>query len=185
MTEELLKESERKMKNSLEHLHIELGKVRTGRASLSIMEGIKVDYYGTPTPLNQVANMSVPDSHTISIQPWDQSLLQTIERAIQSADLGLTPSNDGKIIRLNIPALTTERRQQLVKVVKKQAEDCRVAIRNVRRDFNDKVKNLEKEHTISKDDLQKSHDRIQKLTDERIQEVDRIEQAKEKDLMES
>ncbi|NIQ02796.1 MAG: ribosome recycling factor [Nitrospinaceae bacterium] len=182
--ENLLKEAEKKMKISLDHLRDDLGRLRTGRASLGILEGVNVEYYGTPTPLNQVATLGVPDSKTITIQPWDTSILKDIEKALLSSDLGLTPNNDGKMLRLTIPPMTQERRQQLVKVVKKNAEDCRVAIRNVRRDINDKIKSLEKKHEISEDDSRKHLDRIQKITDKHIQEVDQIAQAKEKDVLE-
>ncbi len=142
--ENLFADCERKMKNTLDHLRQELSKLRTGSASGAILEGIKIDYYGNPTPLNQVATLGVPDNQTITIQPYDVSILKDLEKAILSSDLGLTPNNDGKIIRLNIPALTGERRQQLVKIVKKYAEEGKVAIRNVRRDFNDKLKTMEK-----------------------------------------
>ena len=183
--DDLLSESERKMKVSVDHMRIELGKVRTGRASLALVEDIKVDYYGDPTPLAQAATLATPDSKTITIAPWDASLLPLIEKAIQTSDLGLNPSNDGKLIRLTIPPLTTERRQQLGKVVKKYAEESKVAIRNVRREFNDKLKAKEKAHEISKDDEKRGHDQIQKVTDKIIEEVDRIIQAKEKDVLEA
>ena len=178
------KDSEHKMKTSIDHLHVELGKVRTGRASVALVEDIKVDYYGNPTPLPQAATLGVPDSKTITIAPWDSSLLPVIEKAIQGSDLGLTPSNDGKIIRLTIPPLTTERRQQLTKVVKKYGEDCKVAIRNIRREFNDKLKAMEKDHSISKDEERAGHDQIQKATDKYVAEVDKIVQGKEKDVLE-
>ena len=183
MTEDLIKESSKKMKLATEHLLIELGRVRTGRASLSLLEGIKMDYYGVPTPLNQVATLGTPDGHTITIQPWDSSVLKLIEKAIQTSDIGLSPSNDGKVIRLSIPSLTTERRQQLVKTIKKYSEECKVAIRNLRREFNDKVKNLEKEHAISQDEHKRIQEKIQKITDQHIAEVDKVVQAKEKDLL--
>ncbi|NIQ00195.1 MAG: ribosome recycling factor [Nitrospinaceae bacterium] len=182
--DDLLKISEQKMKSSIDHLHTELGKVRTGRASVSLVEDIKVDYYGNPTPLPQTSTLGVPDSKTITIAPWDATLVPVIEKAIQASDLGLTPSNDGKVIRLTIPPLTTERRQQLTKVVKKYGEDCKVAIRNIRRDFNDKLKAMEKDHSISKDEERKGHDQIQKITDKYAAEVDSIVQSKEKDVME-
>lgn len=183
MTENLIKETEKKMKHSIDHLVLEMSKVRTGRASLSLLEGVKVDYYGTPTPLNQVATLGTPDSHTITIQPWDTSVLKLIEKAIQTSDIGLSPSNDGKIVRLNIPPLTTERRQQLVKSVKKYAEESKIAIRNVRREFNDKVKSLEKDHAISQDEHKRIQDKIQKMTDQFIAEVDKIAQSREKDIL--
>ncbi len=182
--DDLLKEAERKMGISVEHLRQEFGKVRTGRASLSLVEDIKVDYYGTPTPLNQAATLATPDPRTITIQPWDQSMLGVIEKALQSSDLGLNPSNDGKVIRLTIPPLTEERRKELGKVVRKMGEECKVAVRNVRRDLNDKIKQLEKKHEISEDQGRKGHDQLQKITDKYIEEIDRITQAKEKDILE-
>jgi len=169
---------------SVDHLRAELAKLRTGRASLAILEGIKLDYYGTPTPLSQVATLGVPDSSTITIQPWDVSLLRDIEKAVQTSDLGLNPANDGKLVRLQIPPLTQERRQQIVKVVKKDAEECRVAIRNIRREFNDKIKAGEKKHEISEDESRKLVDQMQKTTDKFIGDVDRIAHAKEKDILE-
>lgn len=184
MIDQLLKESEKKMHAAVHHLQLNLGNVRTGRASLTLVENLKVNYYGTPTPLNQAATLGVPDSHTITIQPWDASIIGDIEKVIQTSDLGLNPANDGKSIRLNIPPLTGERRQQLVKVVKKCAEEGRVAIRNIRREFNDKIKRLEKDHEISEDQSRKGHTDIQKLTDQQIAEVDKIAQAKEKDVLE-
>lgn len=180
----LIKDSERKMKVSIDHLHIELGKVRTGRASVSLVEDLKIDFYGNPTPLTQTATLGVPDSKTITIAPWDTSMLPVIDKAIQGSDLGLTPSNDGKVIRLTIPPLTTDRRQQLTKVVKKYGEDCKVALRNVRREFNDKLKAMEKNHSLSKDEERKGHDSIQKATDKYVAEVDKIVQGKEKDVLE-
>lgn len=182
--DELLKEAERKMKVSLDHLHHEFAKVRTGRASVSLVEDMKIDYYGQPTPLSQAASLGTPDSRTITIQPWDQGLLSAIEKAIQSSDLGLTPANDGKIIRLTIPPLTEERRKDLGKVVRKYAEESKIAIRNVRREINEQYKQLEKKHEISEDDNRKGQEQLQKVTDRLIQEVDKITQGKEKDLME-
>ena len=179
-----IKDSEQKMKASIDHLYVELGKVRTGRASVALVEDLKVDYYGNLTPLAQAATLGVPDSKTITIAPWDSTLIPVIEKAIQSSDLGLTPSNDGKAIRLTIPPLTTDRRQQLTKVVKKYGEDCKIAIRNIRRDFNDKLKAMEKDHSISKDDERKGHEVIQKATDKYVAEVDKIVQGKEKDVLE-
>ena len=149
------------------------------------MEDIKVDYYGNATPLAQAATLGTPDSKTITIAPWDASLMPVIEKAIQASDLGLNPSNDGKMIRLSIPPLTTERRQQLTKVVKKYAEECRVAVRNVRREFNDKIKSMEKNSDISKDEEKKGHDDIQKLTDKFIADIDHLAQAKEKDVLDA
>jgi len=148
--ENLFKDCERKMKISLDHLRQEISKLRTGSANGAMLEGIKIDYYGNTTPLNQVATLGVPDSQTVTIQPYDVSILKDIEKAISASDLDLTPNNDGKIIRLNIPPLTGERRQQLVKIVKKYVEESKVAIRNVRRDFNDKLKTMEKNHEFLK-----------------------------------
>ncbi|UCD10933.1 MAG: ribosome recycling factor [Nitrospinaceae bacterium] len=185
MINDALKESDKKMGYSLDHLREELGKLRTGRASIAILEGLKLDYYGTPTPLNQVATLGTPDSHTLSIQPWDQSILKDIEKLILTSDLGLTPNNDGKLIRLGIPPLTRERREQLVKLVKKRAEECKVAMRNIRRDFNDKVKAAEKNHEISEDESRKVQDEMQKITDQHIKEVDELSHTKEKDVLET
>ena len=184
MIESIYDETRESMGKSVNALKNELKRVRTGRASLSILDGIKVDYYGTLTPLNQMATLAVPESRLITIQPWDVSVIKDIERAILKSDLGLTPSNDGKVIRLTIPPLTTERRQQLTKIVKKYGEDCKVAIRNIRRDFNDKLKAMEKDHTISKDEERGGHDQIQKATDKYVAEVDKIIQGKEKDVLE-
>jgi len=181
--ENLFADCERKMKNSLGHLRQELSKLRTGRASGAILEGIKIDYYGNPTPLNQVATLGVPDNQTITIQPYDVAILKDLEKAILSSDLGLTPNNDGKIIRLNIPALTGERRQQLVKILKKYTEEGKVAIRNVRRDFNDKLKTMEKNHEVSQDDAKKGLEKLQKITDECIKEAEKLSAAKEKDVL--
>jgi len=181
--EELFKDCQRKMEISLDHLRQDLSKLRTGSANAAILDGIKVDYYGTPTPLSQVATLGVPDSQTITIQPWDISILKDLEKAVLASDLGLTPNNDGKVIRLNIPLLTGERRQQLVKVVKKCTEDGKVAIRNVRRDFNEKLKVMEKKHEISEDDSKKGLDKLQKITDECIHEAEKQSEVKEKDIL--
>lgn len=183
MIAEIIQEVEKKMGVSIDHLHHELGKLRTGQASVALLDDLKVDYYGNPTPLSQVATLGTPDSQTLSIQPWEVSVLKEIEKAIQASDLGLTPNNDGKSIRLTIPPLTNERRQQLVKLVKKYAEECKVAIRNVRKHMNDKLKKSEKNHEISEDESHKGVDDIQKITDKFVAEVDKISQAKEKDMM--
>jgi len=183
--DDLKKISDEKMQHSLDHFREELGKLRTGQANLALLDGIKVDYYGNKTPLNQAATLSAPDTQTLTIQPWDTSLLKEIEKAIVNSDIGITPSNDGKMVRLNIPPLTSDRRKQLVKVVKKYEEDCKVAIRNVRREFNDKVKAAEKKHEVSEDDSRKAHDEIQKLTDKHTASAGKLAQAKEKDLLET
>ena len=181
--EHLFEDCERKMKNSLSHLRQELSRLRTGTANGAILEGIKIDYYGNPTPLNQVATLGVPDSQTITIQPYDVSVLKDVEKAILASDLGLTPNNDGKLIRLNIPPLTGERRQQLVKVLKKYTEEGKIAIRNVRRDFNDKLKTMEKKHEVSEDAGKKGLEKLQKITEECIKEAEKLSEAKEKDIL--
>ena len=179
----MLDECKKDMQIRFSNLEKDLTRVRTGRASTSLLDGVRVDYYGTPTPLNQLATVGVPDSQTITIQPYDISILKALEKAILASDLGLTPNNDGKMIRLNIPPLTGERRQQLVKVLKKYVEDNKVAIRNVRRDFNDKLKTMEKKHEISEDDAKKGLDKLQKITDECIMETEKLSAAKEKDIL--
>lgn len=183
MIEELFASSQKKMDVSLDHLRADLSKLRTGQASLSILDGVRVDFYGTPTPLSQVGTMGV-EGQSLTIQPWDASILKDIEKAIQNSGLGLNPANDGKMIRLVIPPLTTERRQQLVKVLKTNAEDCKVAIRNIRREFNDKIKASEKQHEVSEDDSRKAQEKMQKATDGHIAKADQIAQAKEKDILE-
>ncbi len=172
------------MGKSLDSFRRELGKIRTGRASLTILDGIAIFYYGQSTPLNQVATLTVPDSRTIAIQPWDSQVIPLIEKSIASTSLGLNPVNDGKIIRLPIPPLTEERRKELVKTVKRMAEDARVAVRNVRREFMDKVKGIEKNKEISEDELKRFQEEIQKVTDSFVKEVDTILQEKEKEILE-
>ncbi len=172
------------MQTSIEALKKKFASVRTGRASLSLLDGLSVDYYGTPTPLQQVASLSLPDSRQIAIQPWEQKLIPEIEKAIMKSDLGLTPMNDGKLIRINIPALNEERRKQLVKVVRKEAEDAKVAVRNIRRDVNEDLKKLEKEKHVSEDEIKKEHDEVQKITDSFVKKVDELLEHKEKEIME-
>ncbi len=184
MEKELKRKAVEKMDHSIEALKKEFASVRTGRASLALLDGIKVDYYGTPTPLQQVASLSVPESRQIAIQPWNQKIISDIEKAIMKSDLGLTPTNDGKVIRINIPSLTEERRKQLVKVVRKNSEDAKVAIRNIRRDVNDEIKKLEKEKHLSEDDTKNSLDEIQKFTDSYVKKIDEILMHKEKEIME-
>ena len=157
-----------RMDTTLDVLRKEFASLRTGRASLSLLDGIKVDYYGSLTPMNQVATLAVPESRLITIQPWDPQAIEAIEKAILSSGLGLMPSNDGKIIRLPIPSLTEERRKELVKLAKKMSEDLRVAVRNIRRDINEEVKKIEKEKKISEDESHKAHEDIQKTTDQYI-----------------
>jgi len=175
---------EKKMNASLDAFRKELNSIRTGRASLSILDGIIVQYYGVPTPLNQVATLSVPESRLITIQPWDGSVIGEVEKAILKSDLGLTPANDGRTVKIPIPPLTEERRKQLVRVVKKMGEDCKVAIRNVRREGNDDLKNLEKDKALSEDELRRAQDQVQKLTDRFISMAEQVTTQKEKEVME-
>jgi len=185
MLESIYKETKKNMGKSIAALKKDLNKVRTGRASLSLLDGIFVNYYGTRTPINQMASLSVPESRLIIIQPWDVSVIKEIEKAIFKSDLGLTPSNDGKIIRISIPALTEERRKELVKIVRKICEDYKVAVRNIRRDSNELIKGLKTDGDISEDDAFKAHDRIQKITDEQIKFInDDIFKEKEKEIIE-
>jgi ribosome recycling factor len=185
MLSEQKKKAEEKMSKALEVLRKEFASLRTGRASLGMLDGIIVDYHGTPTPLNQVANLAVPDPRQITIQPWEAKILGEIEKAILKSDVGLTPSNDGKIIRLTIPQLTEERRQQIVKHAKKLAEDTRVAVRNIRRDVNDEIKkkSKDKETHISEDETKKLQDDIQKTTDAYIKKIDEFLVHKEREIM--
>ncbi len=184
MLDDVYQEVEHKMERSLDALRRDLSRIRTGRASLALLDGIKIDYYGTPTPLNQVATLAVPESRLITIQPWDKSQLATVEKAIMSSDLGLTPTNDGALIRLSIPALTAERRKELVKQVKKMGEDSKIALRNVRRDGNETLKSFEKDKLVSEDDMRRGQEQVQKITDRFIASVDDILQTKEHEVME-
>ncbi len=183
MIDEICRETETKMEKPIEALKRELAAVRTGRASVSLLDHVRVNYYGTLTPLRQLATISVPETRLIVIQPWDKSLIDVIEKSILKSDLGLTPSNDGKFIRLVIPPLTEERRRELVKVVRKMAEEGKVAIRSLRREANEKLKKLENEGSISEDDEKKTEDRIQKITDKYIEMVDNILKIKEEEIM--
>jgi len=173
-----------RMEKALSDLQHEMASIRTGRASLGILDHIRVDYYGTPSPLNQIANLHVPEPALITIQPWDVSQIGPIEKSIRASDLGLNPSNDGKVIRLPIPPLTEERRKELVKKLHVIAEDHRVAIRNVRRDGNEAVKKLLKDKKITEDDDKRAHDEIQKLTDAHMVKVDQAAKVKEKEILE-
>jgi ribosome recycling factor len=184
MKELIFEELKEAMEKAIGALEKSLSKVRTGRASLSLLEGIRVEYYGTPTPLNQVASLSIPESRLIVISPWDSTVLGAIEKAIQKSDLGLMPNNDGKLIRLAIPTLTEERRKELVKVVRKMAEECKVKQRNSRRDANEQLKGLKKDNEISEDELYGLQEEVQKLTDRAIEKTDQILAAKEKEIME-
>jgi ribosome recycling factor len=172
------------MQGAVEALAREFAGVRTGRASTALLEGIRVDYYNTPTPVTQVASLSVPDPRTILVQPWDASVLPKLERAIQKSDLGVTPTNDGKVIRLAIPPLNEERRKQLARSVGKHAEDGRVAVRNVRREAKDKLRALARDKKISEDDEKRSEAELQKLTDRFIQRVDELLKKKEQEILE-
>jgi ribosome recycling factor len=184
MEQELKRKTTDRMARAVEVLKKEFGSIRTGRASLSLLDEIMVNYYETPTPLQQLASLSIPESRQMAIQPWDPKVISEIEKAILKSDLGLTPMNDGKIIRINIPPLTEERRKQLVKTVKKKAEEAKVAVRNIRRDANEELKKLEKEKHISEDVVKKSQDEIQKITDFYITKVDEVLANKEKEIME-
>jgi ribosome recycling factor len=173
-----------KMEATIEVFKKELTSIRTGRASLALLDGITVDYYGNQMPLNQVATLSVPEPRLITIQPWEQKIIPEIEKAIMKSDLGLTPTNDGKTIRLAIPPLTEERRKELVKVVKKRAEESRVALRNIRRDILDEIKKLQKEKNLSEDEVKRWNEEVQKITDTYIKKVDELLSHKEKEIME-
>jgi ribosome recycling factor len=172
------------MEKSLDSLKRDFSKVRTGRASISLLDGIKVDYYGTLTPLNQLATLSVPEPRLITIQPWDATVIKEIEKAIQKSDLGLTPVNDGKIIRVSIPPLTEQRRVELVKVIKKMAENCKVSIRNHRRDINEDLKRKKKDKEVSEDEFFKGQKEVQDITDDYIKKCDELTQTKEKEILE-
>jgi len=182
--QELLTQEETRMDKSIEALKREYASIRTGRASASILEKVMVDYYGTPTPVNQVANISVPEPRLILIAPWEKTMIGAIEKAILQSDLGLNPSNDGAAIRLAIPQLTEERRKEIVKIVHKHAEDAKIAVRNIRRDANDVLKKEEKAKTLTEDVVKDGQDKIQKLTDKKIKAIDDLKDKKEKDVLE-
>ncbi len=184
MLDDIYQDTRESMEKTITSLNKELNRVRTGRANLSLLDGIRVDYYGTLTPLNQMASLSVPESRLITIQPWDATVIKEIEKAILKSDLGLTPSNDGKIIRIAIPPLTEERRKQLAKSVHKTCEDHKVGIRNLRRDANEMLKGLKKDGDISEDDAFRGQDQVQKITDEFIAQIDTIYKDKEKEILE-
>lgn len=184
MSSDVIEQVQEKMEASIDALKRELVKIRTGRASLSLLDGISVDAYGSMMPLNQVGTLTIPESRMIAIQPWDPQMLPLIEKAIHSSDLGLTPANDGKVIRLSIPQLTEERRKELVKQVKKIAEDFKVAVRNVRREANDQLKKMKKDKEISEDDMFRFQEEAQKETDNFIKQIDEIAAGKEKEVME-
>jgi ribosome recycling factor len=184
MDENIIKDIEAKMEKTLNTYKTDLGKVRTGRASLALLDHIRVDYYGTPTPLQQVATLAVPEARLMPIQPWDTTIIGEIEKALLKSELGLTPANDGKIIRITIPRLTEERRKELVKVVRKMGEAAKVSLRNLRREANDHLKGLEKNKKISQDQLHQFMDKVQTSTDKHIEKADAMLAAKEKEIME-
>lgn len=177
-------ETTQRMQKTLDALKKDLARIRTGRATPALLDGIMVDYYGSPMPINQVANISIPDARLVIVQPWEKSMVQPIEKAIQASELGLNPQSDGNMLRLPIPPLSEERRKDLFKNCKKTGEECKVAIRNVRRDANEKVKDAEKDKSITQDESKKGMDEIQKLTDKFIKMVDEILVGKEKEIME-
>jgi len=183
MIDDIKKSADQKMQKSLEALRIDLGKVRTGRAHTGILDHVQVDYYGSLMPINQVANISLADARTITVQPWEKNLIAKVEKAIRDADLGLNPSTSGDVIRVPMPALTEERRKELIKVVRGEAESAKVAVRNVRRDANEALKKLLKDKEIGEDEERRAQDEIQKLTDRFVAEIDKTLQAKESDLM--
>ncbi|SDW52295.1 ribosome recycling factor [Marininema mesophilum] len=184
MLDTVKKDQTERMEKSIQTLKRDLASLRAGRASPALLDKITVEYYGSEMPINQMANISTPEPRLLLIQPWDKSSLNEIERAIQKSDLGLTPSNDGTLIRIAIPALTEQRRAELVKVAKKTGEEAKVAIRNIRRDANDEVKKLEKDGDISEDEARRAQEEVQKLTDRFIKEADQAVEAKEKEIME-
>ena len=184
MDEKIVKEVETKMEKTLSALKTDLNKVRTGRASPALFDDIRIDYYGTPTPLHQVAALATPEPRLITIQPWDTSIIGEIEKAILKSELGLTPTSDGKILRIAMPRLTEERRKELVKLVRKMGEGTKVAIRNVRREANEQLKGLEKNKKISQDQLRQWMDKVQASTDKFIEKVDGVLAAKEKEILE-
>jgi len=183
MKDEILSDLREKMTNTSEALKKEFNRIRTGRASTVLLEGIKVDCYETQMPLEQVASISIPESRLITIQPWDQSIIGSIEKSILKSELGLTPMNDGKIIRIPIPPLTEERRKELAKTARRMSEDSKIAIRNHRREANEMFKELKNEKEISEDEFHKSHDDVQKITDEFIKNIDEITDQKEKEIL--
>ncbi|MFP3928421.1 MAG: ribosome recycling factor, partial [Desulfobacteraceae bacterium] len=184
MKDEILDETRQKMSKSVEALSKDFKRIRTGRASTALLDGIKVDCYDTQMPLEQVASISVPESRLITIKPWDQSVIGEIEKAILKSELGLTPMNDGKIIRISIPPLTEERRKELAKIAKKMAEESKIGVRNHRRDANEMLKDLKNDKEISEDEMFKAQEEVQKITDEFIKNIDKLLEEKEKEIME-
>ena len=183
MIPEIKKSAEQKMQKSVEALKLDLGKVRTGRAHTGLLDHVHVDYYGSPMPINQVANVTLADARTITVQPWEKKMIQVVEKAIRDSDLGLNPATSGDVIRVPMPALTEERRKELIKVVRHEAENARIAVRNIRRDANEHLKKLLKDHAVAEDDERHAQTDVQKLTDRYITEIDKVLAAKETDLM--
>ncbi len=184
MVDDLFGDAERRMQKAVEALKHDLSSIRTGRASSALLERISVDYYGTPTPVNQLATITVPEARLLVIQPWDRKMLTDIEKAIQKSDLGINPNNDGQVIRLAIPPLTEERRREMVKNLHKKMDEHKVAIRNIRRDVQDKLRDRKKKKEISEDELKRGTDRLQKLTDRYIDEMDKVGKSKELEILE-
>ncbi len=184
MVDDLYGDAERRMQKAVEALKQDISSIRTGRASSALIERITVDYYGTPTPINQVASISVPEARLLVIQPWDRKLLTDIEKAIQKSDLGINPNNDGQVIRLAVPPLNEERRREMVKTLHKKLDEHKVAIRNIRRDTQDKFRDREKKKEITEDELKRSTDRLQKLTDRFVDEMDKVGKSKEQEILE-
>ena len=184
MLNDVYADSRDRMKKVIENLEREFKRVRTGRASVALLDGIRVDYYGTPTPLNQIATLTVPEPRSITIQPWDATVIGDVEKAILKSELGLTPMNDGKMVRINIPPLTEERRRDLVKVIRKMAEESKVALRNIRRDSNEMLKDLKRDKAISEDEQFRGQDEVQKITDEFIKQAEAVYAGKEKEILE-
>jgi len=184
MTEDLFSDAERRMQKAIDALKQDLGSIRTGRANTALLERITVDYYGTPTPINQVATISIPEARLLVIQPWEKKMLTDIEKAIQKSDLGINPNNDGLVIRLNIPPMNEERRRDLVKTLHKKLDEHKVAVRNIRRDVHDKLRDREKKKEVSEDELKRSTDRLQKLTDRFIDEMEKVGKTKELEILE-
>lgn len=184
MKEEVFQDMKEKMDKAISAHKKELNRLRTGRASPALLEGIRVDYYGTPTPIQQTASITIPESRLIVIQPWDKTMIEAIAKAIQKANLGLSPSNDGTVIRIAIPSLTEDRRKELVKIVKKMGEEGKISIRNIRREANESLKQLEKEKTLSEDESHRAMDEVQKITDQKIAEVDKLVEEKQIEIME-
>jgi ribosome recycling factor len=185
MKEKVFENMASSMEKAISAYQRELSRLRTGRASPALLEGIRVDYYGTPTPINQTASINIPESRLIVIQPWDKSTIDSIEKAIQKANIGLSPTNDGSLIRISIPPLSEERRKELGKLAKKMAEECKVAIRNIRREANDSLKKLEKDKKISEDDYHRATEEVKKSTDGKVKKVDEILEAKQKEILET